>query len=244
MENKQPHIQLEQFDGVNRAIIVGDPARVTHIATYLDHVEEGAFNREFKSIVGEYKGQKLLVLSTGIGAPSTAIAIEELAQIGIETIIRVGSAGAMQRDISLGALLIAEGVVRDDGLTKKYVPENYPAVPSSTLLYLAKKHYPQAITGIVRSHDGFYMEDNAEVEAYWSSKGVIGADMESGALLTIGRLRSLQTLSILNNVVGYQEDLSEGVNSLVNQESLIMSGEKESILLALTILSDKELTEA
>ncbi len=56
----------------------------------------------------------------------------------------------------------------------------------------------------MRSHDGFYMDDNAEVEAFWSKKGIKADDMESGILMVIGRLRGMETLSILNNVVLYQ----------------------------------------
>ena len=57
---------------------------------------------------------------------------------------------------------------KDDGLTKKYVPEIYPAVPSFKLMVLAHKYAPKAVFGIIRSQDGFYMDDNAEQEAFWS----------------------------------------------------------------------------
>ena len=85
------------------------------------------------------------------------------------------------------------------------------------------------------------MDNNAETEAYWSSYGIIGADMESGALLTIGRLRGLATLSILNNVVLYEGDLAAGVNRLVDGEALMAKGEEDSLRLALAILSDESL---
>lgn len=169
------------------------------------------------------------------------IAIEELAQIGVKEAIRVGSVGAYQDGIELGQLLIATGVVRDDGLSKQYVPVNYPAVPSLRLIHLAKK-YAQDKTwfGIIRSHDGFYMDDNAETEAYWSHFGVLGADMESGAvIMTVGDLRGVETLSILNNVVLWQGDLQEGVNNLVNEGEIVAQGERDSLQLALNILADK-----
>lgn len=92
----------------------------------------------------------------------------------------------MQSGIGFGELIIGEGAVRDDGLTQKYVPGIYPAVPSFKLMALAHKYAPDAVYGIIRSHDGFYMDDNAENEAFWSKKGIVGADMESGALMTIG----------------------------------------------------------
>ena len=237
----QPHTQLTTAIQTDRAIIVGDPARVDRAAPLLTNSQRVADNREYRSVIGEYRGQRVLVMSTGIGAPSAGIGVEELKNIGIKKIIRVGSAGAMQAGIGLGQLIIAEGVVRDDGLTKQYVPAMYPAVPSFELMALAHKYAPQAEYGIVRSHDGFYMDNNAETEAYWSSYGIIGADMESGALLTIGRLRGLATLSILNNVVLYEGDLAAGVNRLVDGEALMAKGEEASLRLALAILSDESL---
>ena len=74
-------------------------------------------------------------------------------------------------------------------------------------MVLAHKYAPKAVYGIIRSHDGFYMDDNAEQEAFWSEKGIVGAGMESSTLLTIDRQRGMETLSILNNVVLYEGDL-------------------------------------
>lgn len=240
MTQVQPHIQLSSDMDVSKAILVGDPARLDILKTFLENAHEVTYNREFRSVVGYYKSTKVLGLSTGVGAPSAVIAIEELAQIGVKEAIRVGSAGAYQDGIELGQLLIATGVVRDDGLSKQYVPVNYPAVPSLRLIHLVKK-YAQDKTwfGIIRSHDGFYMDDNAETEAYWSHFGVLGADMESGAVMTVGDLRGVETLSILNNVVLWQGDLQEGVNNLVNEGEIVAQGERDSLQLALDILADK-----
>lgn len=235
---KQAHIQLEKMTDLTKAIIVGDPKRVERVASCLENVEKLSDNRGYLSIKGDYQGTYILVIATGIGAPSTAIVVEELHNIGIDTIIRVGSCGAMQHDIPLGSLIIPTGVVRDEGLTKKYVPLDYPAVANTDLLSLAKKHNPLAHYGVTRSHDGFYMENNAETERYWSHFGILGADMESSALYVLGSLKNIRTLSILNNVVLYEADLNEGVNSLVNEEDAVASGELNSIKLALTILNE------
>lgn len=236
--NVQPHIRLNSDIDVDSAIIVGDPARVDLILTMMSDFQFLTYNREYKSSIGIYQNKKILVLSTGIGAPSTAIAIEELNNIGIKKIIRVGSAGAMQPNIDLGSIIIAEGVVRDDGLSKKYIPSIYPAVPSFNLLASAYKYKPNANYGIVRSHDGFYMDDNEQCEDFWTSKGIIAADMESGILFIVGRQRNIETLSILTNVVPYKNDLREGVNNFVDQDRQMIKGEKEAIKLALDILSD------
>ena len=237
MVELQPHIQLTAQLGIKKAIIVGDPERLNRLAALLTDVEEIAYNREFRSIKGTYHGKTILGLSTGIGAPSAAIAVEELHNIGVQEVIRVGSAGAMQNGIQLGELIIANGVVRDDGLTMNYAPAGYPAVPDAELLANAQKFAPAAHFGIVRSHDGFYMDNNAEVERYWSNLGILGADMESGALMVVGRLRGIKTLSILNNVVLYEADLAAGVNDLVNAETQVAQGEIASLTLALNVLA-------
>ena len=231
IKEPQPHIQLTD------AVVVGDPARVDVVAKFLDEPEKIMENREYRTVTGTYKGRKILAMSTGIGAPSAAIGIEELHNIGVKTVIRVGSCGALQPEIGLGDLIVGEGIVRDDGLTKKYAPEIYPAVPSFSLLALAKKYAPRAHFGIIRSHDGFYMDDNEEVEAFWAKKGVLGCDMESGALAVVGRLRGMETLSILNNVVLCNGDLADSINSLVNSADLVAKGQDESIKLALNILA-------
>ncbi len=241
MSTPEPHTQLTKEIGTDRAIIMGDPARVDTIGRLMENVRDWAYNREYKSILGDYKGRRILAMSTGIGAPSAGIGVEELHNVGIHYVVRVGSAGAMQKGIGLGKLIIAEGVVREDGLSKRYVPEIYPAVPAYRLLHLAHQYVPEAVYGIIRSHDGFYTDDNAEDEAFWSSKGIVGSDMESGILMVIGRQRGMETLSILNNVVLYEGNLSAGVNSLVSGEDLVAQGERASLLAALDILADESL---
>ncbi len=240
MAEIQPHTLLTAELGIDRVIIMGDPARADICAGMLENVKFLNFNREYKSFLGYYKGKKILAMSTGIGAPSTGIAVEELHNVGVKFIVRVGSAGAMQKNISIGKLIIAEGAVRDDGLSKKYAPEIYPAVPSHRLLTLAKKYAPDAVYGIIRSHDGFYMDNNAEIEKFWSEKGIVGSDMESGVLMIIGRLRGVETLSILNNVVLFEGDLAEGVTDLTQGKNLAAQGEIKSLEVALKILSDDE----
>lgn len=237
MNNLQPHIQLDDTIGLTKAILVGDPARLDALGELLENSQERAYNREFRSISGLYKGTPILGISTGIGAPSAAIAIEELAQIGIKQAIRVGSAGAYQSHIGIGELIIATASVRDDGLTKKYADPALPALPDLDLLLQAKTSAPDAHFGLIRSHDGFYMDDNAQVEQVWSDYGILGADMESGALFTLGQIRGIQTLSILNNVVLWGQYVQDGINDLVHSQEKAAQGERDSLQVALDILA-------
>ena len=239
----EPHTRLTKEIGTDRAIIMGDPARVAMTVALMENAQDWAFNREYKSVIGDYRGKRLLIMSVGIGAPSAGIGVEELHNVGVRQVIRVGSAGALQKNIKLGELVIAEGVVREDGLSARYAPAVYPAVPSYRLLSMAHKYAPESVYGIVRSHDGFYTDDNEEIEAFWSKKGVVASDMESGVLMVIGRQRRMETLSILNNVVLYEADLAEGVNNLVGGADLVAQGEQASLRLALNILTDPALEE-
>ena len=130
----QPHIRLDTLNDVKYALLPGDPARLDKIAKFLENPQELAFNREFRSLRGKYKNINVLALSTGIGGSSAAIAVEELKKIGIRAVIRIGSCGALQKNINQGDLIIVNAAVRDDGASKAYVDPRFPAVPNTDLL--------------------------------------------------------------------------------------------------------------
>ena len=236
----QPHIQLDESIQATCAILPGDPARRARIALQLEDVREIGFNREYRSLVGTYKGMKVLAMSTGMGGCSTGIAIEELKNIGINAMVRIGSCGALQKNIGLGDLVFACGAVRDDGASRAYVDIRYPAVPDTALLThcmaAAKENGWPSHTGVVHSHESFYIDANAEEEAYWSKCGVLGADMETAALFTIGRLRGVRTASILNNVVVYGQDTADSIGGYASGEDMPAIGERREIAVALEAL--------
>ncbi|EOB3674347.1 nucleoside phosphorylase [Vibrio vulnificus] len=239
--SKQPHLCVDETQVAERVIVCGEPDRANRIAALLENAELVAENREYRLFNGEFQGKAITVCSTGIGAPSMIIAVEELKQCGAKYIIRVGSAGAMQPNIALGELIVAEGAVRDEGGSKAYIDAAYPAYASFSLLkgldgYLQTQAVPYHM-GIVRSHDSFYTDDEETLCQYWNKKGILGADMETSALLTVGRLRGLHVASVLNNVVRYQQDVKEGVSQYVNDDDAMMAGEKRASLAALTALS-------
>lgn len=177
------------------------------------------------------------MLSTGIGGPSTAIAVEELRQIGIDTLIRIGSCGALQDTLSLGEVIIAHGAVADDGTSKTYAPASYPACAdpqlTATLMQLALQMNIPVRCGLVRSHDSFYTDREADLDAEWSARGILGADMETAALMVVGALRGLRTASLLNVVVAHNGCLDSSINNYVQQETLCQQGEVHQISLAL-----------
>ena len=237
MPQLQPHIRLDQNHGAVCALLPGDPARLDRIQAFLSDVEALAYNREYRSLVGSYRGIRVLAVSTGIGGASAGIAVEELKNLGVKNMIRIGSCGALQPQVRIGDLILVSGAVRDDGASKTYIDPIFPAVPDSALLFAcvsaAKAREYRFHTGIARSHDSFYTDREEEIDAYWSKRGVLGADMETAALYTIGFLRGIRTMSILNNVVAFEEDTLDAIGSYVDGESAAMQGEEHEILTAL-----------
>lgn len=237
---KQPHIQCRKEDVAKMVILPGDPARVDRVSKYLDEYSEIANNREFKSVKGKYKGTDISIVSTGIGGASACIALEELIACGGEYFIRIGSLGAYQENIDIGDLIIAEGAVREEGASKMYIGENYPAVANMEIVEKLKRkalelNYPHHL-GLVRSHDSFYIDNENDVVEYWSQKGVLGGDMETATLITLGRLRGVKVGSILNNVVLYKDNVKDGINNYVEANNMAEEGEKREIILALETL--------
>lgn len=236
----QPHIQLPEDLGIRYAIMPGDPGRLDRIALQLKDVEELAYNREYRSLKGTYKGVPVLAISTGIGGCSAGIAIEELRNIGVRAMVRIGSCGALQSNIALGDLVFACGAIRDEGTSRAYVDLCYPAVPDTALLghciaAAAEAGYPHHV-GVVHSHESFYIDTNDAESEQWSRCGALGADMETAALFTVGRLRGIRTASILNNVVLYRQDTADAIGDYAGGEDMSAVGERREIATALEAL--------
>ena len=236
----QPHIRLDESAGARYAILPGDPRRLDRIAPHLENVRELAYNREFRSLSGTYRGLPVIALSTGIGGSSAAIAVEELRKIGVDAMVRIGSCGALQTGIGLGELIFACGAIREDGASRAYAPACFPAVPDTALLGrcidAARDRDWRAHVGVVHSHESFYTDDNDAQSARWSAMGALGADMETAALFTVGRLRGVRTASILNNVVLWGADSAESVGDYAGGAGATEEGERREILTALEAL--------
>lgn len=203
MENniKMYHIGLsrEDIEGAKFAILPGDPDRVESIAKYLENSKELTKKREYTSYLGTLKNEKILIISTGMGGPSTAICIEELAQIGITHLIRVGTSGGMQLDISAGDIVVATGAIRQEGTSKEYLPIEYPAIAnleiSIALRDSAKELGLNCHTGVVHCKDSFYGQHSPEKMPVsdelinewnaWIKGGALCSEMETSALFTV-----------------------------------------------------------
>ena len=160
-EGKQYHIDLKPGDLAPYVLTPGDPGRVDRILKTWDEGKILAFHREYKSATGKYRGVPISALSTGIGGPSLAIAIEEAARIGAHTFIRVGTTGAIQEGIELGDIIIDQAAVRLEGTTHQYVRGEYPAFASYevtlALIQAAEELGFRYHIGITASTDSFYV---------------------------------------------------------------------------------------
>lgn len=196
---KQPHILCEPGDLTDVALLPGDPDRVDRIADRCDRAETVARNREFKVVNASHEGRDLTVCSTGIGAPSAAVAVEELAAVGVETFVRVGTTGALQRGIEIGDTIVATGAAKDEGTTKRYESETVPAVPDyevlAALVETARGRDEEVRIGPIATDDAFYAETEDYVEA-WEAAGVLSVEMETAAIFTLARRKGLRAGAI------------------------------------------------
>jgi len=208
LEQIQYHIKCRKGE-VNRAVLLpGDPGRADYIAeNFFTNPRKVAANREFRIYNGEFEGEPIAVCSTGIGCMSSAVAIEELANIGCQYFIRVGTAGSLQAEVKPGEIVIATGAVRGDGASREYIDPSYPAVADfsavNALRRRAEKEGRPYHLGIIRSHDAFYMEspfafgDFRKRIQLWVEAGVLAIENESSTLFVVGSLRKVQVGSIL-----------------------------------------------
>ncbi len=206
------HVRVKPGDVAEYVLLPGDPDRVLKIAKYWDEGREVSFHREFRVWTGKVNGKPISACSTGIGAPSTAIAIEELARAGCKTFIRVGSTGAIQKGIDLGDLIISIAAVRLEGTSRQYVIDGYPASADYevvlALIQAAENLGLKYHLGISASTDSFYVGQGRKgfKEYTWSfsekilsdlqSMNVLNFEMESSVIFTLASIYGLRAGSV------------------------------------------------
>ncbi len=196
---RQFHIGVAPGEVSTIALLPGDPFRVPLNAEHHSDVREIAHNREHRTMLGTYKGRQVTVTSTGMGCPSTAIAVEELARVGVTSFIRVGSTGALQPGLNPGDLVISQGSFRNDGTTDMYAPKGFPAIADPELALAleraarihAPKHGLGVHAGLNVTDDAFYAE-SPEWTSQMSALGLLNVEMESSAMYVVARLRGLR----------------------------------------------------
>lgn len=198
------HLDLAKADlqGATLAFVPGDPERVARIANAMSEPVHLASNREFTSYRANLDGHPVIACSTGIGGPSTSIAVEELAQLGVTTFLRVGTTGSIQPDLPVGHLVVSQASVRLDGASRHFAPLEFPAASNfactRALVEGAEAVGASYRVGITASSDTFYPgQERYDTEASqvipalrgsleeWQRIGVLNYEMESASLFTM-----------------------------------------------------------
>lgn len=208
----QYHLRLGRGDVAEYVLLPGDPDRVVRIAGHLEEAREIAFHREYRTVTGVYQGIPVSSTSTGIGCPSAAIAVEELANIGATHFIRVGSSAALVPGIRTGDIIINTGSMRLDGTSAAYVDPGFPAVADHFLVHalieaasvLGGERGFNYHVGINASSDAFYAETPAFIENVMRHK-ITNIEMESSAIFTVAHLRGLAAAMVCAVSYNYTE---------------------------------------
>ncbi len=204
----QYHLEVGSDDVAATVLLPGNPGRVGTVLESWDDGEVVANHREYRTATGSYEGTPVSVTSTGIGSPSAAIAVEELARVGVETFIRVGSCGSIRSDVEVGDLVITTGAVRQEGTSDEYVRPEYPAGADGevvcALVAAAERLGYEYHTGITASTDSFYAGQGRPGFGGFEAAGadrlveelretnVTNVEMEASVICTLGTLYGLR----------------------------------------------------
>ena len=227
------HIGITPGQGAEYAILTGDPGRVESIARLLEQPEFAASNREYTVWAGKISGRRVLVASHGIGGPSMAICVEELAKCGVHTMIRVGTCGGMSKDVLGGDLVIANAAIRQEGTSLEYLPVQFPAVSdfkvTRALVEAAGKLGKKVHVGVVQSKDSFYGQHSPEESPVsyqlknqweaWIKGGCLASEMECAALFTVAAARKLRAGCVLH-VIWNQEREAAGLDNKPDYDTI------------------------
>ena len=249
---KQYHTGVGPNDIGKYIIMPGDPKRCAKIAEHFDNPVLVADVREYTTYTGTLDGVKVSVTSTGIGGPSAAIAIDELAKCGAHTFVRVGTCGGMQEDVCGGDVVIATGAVRMEGTSREFAPIEYPAVANldvtNALVQSASKLGQTHHVGVVQCKDSFFGQHEPEVMPVsyelenkwnaWLRMGCLASEMESAALFIAGQFLRVRVGSCFL-VVANQERAKKGLpNKQAHDTECAISVAVEA--LRILIQKDKE----
>lgn len=238
-DERQFHINCKAGDVGRYCLLPGDPGRCEKIAGYFDDAVHVMTNREYVTYTGTLLGEKVSVVSTGIGGASASIAMEELVNLGADTFIRVGTCGGIRLDVKSGDVVIATGAIRMEGTSREYAPIEFPAVADfnvcEALVAAAKGMGKCWHAGVVQCKDAFYGQHAPERmpvfyelqnkwEA-WKRLGTLASEMESAALFTVAAARGVRCGSVFH-VIWNQERNAAGLDMTrdENVESAIQVG--------------------
>lgn len=223
------HLALDTGDVGRYVLLPGDPGRCEPIARLFDDPVHVASNREYETWTGTLDGERVSVVSTGIGCPSAAIAVEELIKVGADTFIRVGTSGAMQPDSFTGQLAVITAAIRDEGTTSHYLPMEFPAVADPAVVFAIADAardlgHPYRL-GVSQSKDSFYGEVEpdrmpmaARLHDRWDAfvaGGAISSEMEAAAIFVIASIHRVRAGGVMRMWLDGTEDTDPDMAKLL-----------------------------
>jgi DeoD family purine-nucleoside phosphorylase len=196
------HLRAEPGDYADACLLPGDPLRAKYIAeTFMQDVRQVNGERGMLGYTGTFNGKPVSVQSSGMGCPSAGIVIEELIQLGVQRILRVGTCGGLQPDLSIGDLIIALSAVPADSTATHLIGGEPHAPTADWELIHGAVHHAKALgkpvrVGPIVSSDVFYNPDGGQYQR-WSDRGVLAVEMEAAMLFTVGALKKIRTGCVL-----------------------------------------------
>ena len=231
MQHKAWYLGCTRDQIAERVILIGDPGRVQRLSRSLEDVQLLPVNRGLATATGTYEGVRVTLAAFGMGAPIAAIVLHELYELGARIFMRIGTAIALP-PVEIGDFVIADRAIRHEGTSSAYAPEDFPAVADEDLVAAAIKATDENghkyHVGSFASYDGFYRDMFALDEATaqrvrtnfqtLSTAGVLAVDMETSALLTVGRVLGCKAGSLCVATVNSLEHLRMSNEDLVGSE--------------------------
>lgn len=204
------HLQATSDELGKYVLMAGDPGRIPVIAQLFDETQEISSSRGYHIHSGFLEGVRVSAVSTGIGCPSTAIALEEMIALGAHTFLRIGTCGSLQPHVRSGDAVISVAAIRDEGTTQQYVPIEYPAVANfemvSQLIGASEEAGIRFHAGITHCKDAFYSEmpENTAhpslTELRWATWGraqALATEMEAAVLYVLSSMRGCRGAALL-----------------------------------------------
>lgn len=196
----QPHVKLAPGQIPPYVLVCGDPARAEQIARLMQDPKELAYNREYRTFVGTFEGERLAVTSHGVGSAGAAICFEELIKVGARVLIRVGTCGSLTDKLGQGDHIVASAAVREDGVSSLLIPLGYPAVADLQVIQALEKACQDMKApyqrGIILASDVFYPGLLPTSLELYSKANVPGVEMECATLFVIASLRGVKAGAI------------------------------------------------
>lgn len=236
-----PILKTESETLPAKILVVGDPKRLDMVAGSLQDVEPISQNREYHSIRGSFNGQIIGAVSHGVGSAGAGVCFEELCQSGATRIVRAGSAGGMQTNVSAGDLVVATAAVREEGLSHKLVPPTYPAIATPDVLMAmraaASSHDVEFHEGLLLTSDMFYPHDLLGSDLpLWQKAGVKAVEMEVATLFVICGLHGVETGAVVAIDGNPLEQDDGSMETYDPHQEKVKTAVSNSLLIALTAL--------